>query len=157
VISQPTVAEQILQTAVELDKRLPDNYRIVYKLHPMDRLRGSDRQLLDRARRISVASNCDIYDLLAACDIVVGGYSTVLFEAIAFGRPVIALDTPMARRYLPAKWIEFVSSTDQLVDIVIESEQYHTSMPSTQHMWELEWRSNLARFLGTIGMRCNTA
>jgi len=113
--------------------------------------------LPDRAGRIFVASSCDTYDLLAACDIVVGGYSTVLFEAMAFGRPVIALDTPIARRYLPARWVQFVSSADQLVDTVLESEQYHASMPNTQHMWELEWRSNLERFLGTIGMHCNTA
>ncbi|HHX25966.1 MAG TPA: hypothetical protein GX721_04775 [Firmicutes bacterium] len=151
MLSQPTITEELLHIAVELDRCLSSNYNIIYKLHPAERLNQSHYELLRQATKISIVRDCDLYDLIGSCDAVVGGYSTALFEAIAFMKPVFALGIPIARRYLPRNWVSFFTSASELANM-IRGRQYQMDVPNIEAVWASGWRTNLAKFLRMIGV-----
>ena len=84
--------------------------KCVYRPHP----RESSLGLAEHSRET-------IYEALAISDIIVGVYSTAMYQAIAIGKDVICLraegSSELDNVYL-SKYIKFADSTDQLIDII---------------------------------------
>ena len=79
----------------------PD-YAAVLKLHPRESL-AAHRELLDELSLGDVAlvqNEIPLYDLLAACDVATGAWSTTLLEAMAFDKPVIVANLFQAPDYV---------------------------------------------------------
>ncbi|MBD5448667.1 MAG: hypothetical protein HDR28_00610 [Lachnospiraceae bacterium] len=87
-ISQPKIGEIMSEIAVELNKLIDiKRYKIIYKLHPGEYERWTERYLKLAASGIEVIDNSrvDLYELFAACRYQIGGYgSTATFEGLEF-------------------------------------------------------------------------
>lgn len=83
IVSQWTVTDTLIPIALDLAKALPD-YRLIYKLHPIESTTPERFYALRDIRNIEIAADGDIHALIASSAIVVGINSTVLFEALAF-------------------------------------------------------------------------
>lgn len=87
-ISQGTVgrflSELAAKTAALLD---PNEYRLIYKLHPAEysTWREDLPLLADSGMEVIDKRDIDLYGLFAQSDIQVGAYSTALFEGMGFG------------------------------------------------------------------------
>ena len=91
-ISQITIGEQMIRYAKELAEHHPE-LSIVYKLHPSEVGKVQQWEAFFRGTGIKLEYQSDLYTELRKASVVVGVYSTSLFEALAFGlRPVILTD-----------------------------------------------------------------
>lgn len=96
-ISQGSIGSKIAKYALHLHQKRPD-IKIYFKLHPGEyQTWQRDYSDLPKAGiRILGANDGGIYNWLAKIKYVVGGYSTVLAEAIGMGCRVGVLDVPGA-------------------------------------------------------------
>lgn len=87
-ISQPKIGEKLSEIAVGLNELMDARkYRIVFKLHPGEYEKWRERYLKLAESGIEVIDNnyVDLYELFAASEFQVGGYSsTALFEGLEF-------------------------------------------------------------------------
>ena len=91
-ISQITIGEQMLGYAKALAESHPE-WSMVYKLHPSEVSKVQEWQEYFRGTGIKLEYKSDLYTELRKAKVVVGVYSTSLFEALAFGlRPIILTD-----------------------------------------------------------------
>lgn len=95
-ISSGPGGEWISEFAIELTKIKPNNYKIIYKLHPQEyKFKGEWYEKLYKTN-IEVVDNdkIDLYRYLAESKIVIGVASTVIYESIAFDCSIYLLDLP---------------------------------------------------------------
>jgi hypothetical protein len=96
VVSQPVHSESLLKYILSNVSKMM-NYKIFYKIHPMENASYIESQVLKNnfSEKIRVVRNEEsIYKLLAQSEIVLGIYSTSLFEASYFGCKILLLDMP---------------------------------------------------------------
>lgn len=113
VISQPAIREYILPFVKDL-AAIYSNKKIVLRLHPRD---GIDcyKEIIDKFPNISLSfSYTNLYKDISQAHYVIGGYSTCLFEAMAFHKKIIIIDAPIVRKYFPADIGFWVKSAAEL-------------------------------------------
>ncbi len=95
-ISQGTIGEEMSKFAVELKKSKELQMDIVYKLHPGEYLRWQEVYpwLVNSGIRILADESEPIYKTLAESKVLIGVYSTLLYEGLGFGIPTFLLDLP---------------------------------------------------------------
>jgi len=99
-ISQGSVGKKIAEEALQLRRDRPE-IKIYFKLHPSEYQTWQQEypELLKAGIQVLTAEDGGIYDWLAKIRYVVGGYSTVLAEAIGMGCRVGVLNVP-GREYM---------------------------------------------------------
>ena len=113
VISQPAIREYVLPFVKDL-AAIYSNKKIVLRLHPRD---GIDcyKEIIDKFPNISLSfSETNLYKDISQAHYVIGGYSTCLFEAMAFHKKIIIIDVPIVRKYFPADIGFWVKSAAEL-------------------------------------------
>lgn len=113
VISQPAIREYVLPFVKDL-ATIYSNKKIVLRLHPRD---GIDcyKEIIDKFPNISLSfSETNLYKDISQAHYVIGGYSTCLFEAMAFHKKIIIIDAPIVRKYFPADIGFWVKSASEL-------------------------------------------
>lgn len=98
IISQWTLYEDIKSFVKALAARFP-NKKIAIRLHPAD-----DRHVYDDI--LTLFGNIELtdttknlYDDIGKSKCVIGGYSTCLYEALAFNKPLVIIDCDLSRKY----------------------------------------------------------
>lgn len=92
--SQGALAAALFQAAQHFAKLLPE-HSITYRLHPNESLEDYAQWHKNSPSNLSLSHREPVFlDLLAETDVLVGGFSTTLFEGLAFGLPVLALKLP---------------------------------------------------------------
>ena len=95
-VSQKTIGFHLSKFASNLSKLRDLNYKIVYKLHPSECedwrknfpwLEESNMEVIDFDER-------DIYQLFAESEILIGVYSTAIFEGLSFGLRTFLYEAP---------------------------------------------------------------
>jgi len=94
-ISQNTIGKQLSKFAVELMKKKPTDYNIVYKLHPAETFSWKEDYpwLLNEGIEVVDSQGKNLYQLFAESRIQIGVYSTALYEGLSFGINTFLLDT----------------------------------------------------------------
>jgi len=144
VVSQPTVTELLSDFVAKLVEYLPTQYTVVYRPHPREDVPDKVLRRLRASQRVTVDGGEPLQNQLANARLVVGVYSTALFEALLAGRPVMALDTPSSRAYLPQKLVQFISRPDQIVQVISEPA---SMAPGVSSLKGPDWRSGIAHFI----------
>ncbi|UJG44355.1 MAG: CDP-glycerol glycerophosphotransferase family protein [Candidatus Heimdallarchaeum endolithica] len=94
-ISQITVGEKLSKLAIELSKDNSIDYHIVYKLHPRESKKWAELYPHLKNSKIEIISQeKNLYQLFAESKILVGVYSTAIYEGLNFGLKVFLLDSP---------------------------------------------------------------
>ena len=92
--SQGALAAPLFAAAQHFARLLSD-YEVTYRLHPNESLDDYRDWHASSPANLSLSHRDPVFlDLLAETDILVGGFSTTLFEGLAFGLPVVALKLP---------------------------------------------------------------
>ncbi|WMJ73285.1 hypothetical protein RCC89_08930 [Cytophagaceae bacterium ABcell3] len=96
-ISQGTIGKELAKIALRLRNKLSSDYTINYKLHSSEYSSWrKSYEGLDSSPGINVIENDkqDLYETMVGSELIVGVYSTALYEAIALGVPVVLIDLP---------------------------------------------------------------
>jgi len=104
--SQGAVGPRLFAAAAAFARELPQ-HRVIYRLHPnesLDSYRALEVELgLDGLENLELSHREPAFiDLLAEVDYLVGGFSTTLFEGLAFGLRVLVLPLPGYENLQPA-------------------------------------------------------
>lgn len=90
--SQGALGAQLFSEAIAWAKSLPD-YRLTYRLHPNESL--ADYPTKDLPENLTISHKTPGFlELLGQHEYLVGGFSTTLYEGLAFGLKVIVLPLP---------------------------------------------------------------
>lgn len=88
--------------------------KIVLRLHPRDVVEFYEKDV-DKYPNLSLSfSEINLYKDLSRTHYVVGGYSTCLFEAMAFYKKIVIIDAPIVRKYFPTDIGVWVKSAAEL-------------------------------------------
>lgn len=92
VCSQPRVSRRLMKNLNSLAKCNP-NIDFLLSLHPDEY--STFEVLRSKVSNQNIKITCeDTYKLLTSVDVVIGVYSTILFDALAMGKKVLILDIP---------------------------------------------------------------
>ena len=86
-ISQGTIGKQLSEVALQLRKLLPDNYRMIYKLHPDEYIMWETtyKDLISLGGiEIIHSSEKSLYEMFSISDVQIGVYSTAIYEGLGF-------------------------------------------------------------------------
>ncbi|MDI3473611.1 MAG: hypothetical protein PWQ27_413 [Kosmotoga sp.] len=151
MISQGTLTSTIVELTRKLSKLLGDNYTIMYKLHPGEVPFKERYKVLHELPNVLVVSEGDIYDYIFNSNYVVGVYSTTLYEAIAFRKPVFILKHPLSEAYIDPKIGKFFSDAEELVNLILETgDEGNKDILKTEYFWANEWKHNYREFVKSI-------
>jgi len=135
----------------QISIHMPENYVLLVKLHPHD-LRGKDFKTIFQLFRLKdvvvVPSNAPIAEILSATNVVITMNSTVGFEALTYGIPVITLGTSIYRGM--GLTID-ITELNAIGDAISEAEDFKTDTSRVEAM-VAKWLSNA--FRGDIGGDC---
>jgi hypothetical protein len=102
VVSSVHRPEEATRRVLAIRDALPADWCVIFRPHPSERTTIRDRYPdLVCADRVTFDQNLNVYDSLTDSSAVIGVASTVLYEALALGRKVIVLSSPIADQYLP--------------------------------------------------------
>jgi hypothetical protein len=148
IISQSGVAAQLVALAVELRGKLASEDEIVYRLHPNEPAVGDEYKPLD-AGGIHVSREGDIYELLNTADIVIGCWSTALFEAAGLGRMTYVYATGGSEFYVPRSFACWFSTADELIHSIAT---HATDAQAGERYFQPDWQTHFRRFLSDLGI-----
>ncbi|MGY0372534.1 hypothetical protein [Clostridium sp. JNZ J1-5] len=85
-ISQNTIGKELSKLALELNKKLDGQYKIIYKLHPREFQvwKVDYPELVNSGIEVIDNNDKDLYYYFSISDMQVGVYSTAVFEGIGF-------------------------------------------------------------------------
>lgn len=128
VISQWAIWNALYSFIIKLAKELPENYLLVYKLHPWEYARAKViYPLLYKHKNIKVIGDeTTIYELFGRCTYQVWVFSTAIYEGIWFGLRTILIDLPgisYMKKIIKDFSIPVVSSVDECLSLLWSQEQ----------------------------------
>jgi hypothetical protein len=97
-LSQPTINNQLAEYAYKL--AVETDYNIIYKLHPATLYENiKEDHILKQCEqmpnfKLVVHNKVNLYELMYACGVQVGAYSTALFEGLHTGLVTVIIDMP---------------------------------------------------------------
>lgn len=149
-ISQDIVGKTLSKYAIALSKDPEIHYRILYKLHPFERLgwKANYPDLISSKVVVIDQQNAKLHDLLAGSIIQVGVCSTALYEGLVFGLNTYLVDEPCIEIMAPlleSGLAKKVSSPDELIECVKEREEIRSQ--SIEHFFRSDALHNIVVFL----------
>lgn len=149
VVSQGIVTKRLVKIAEELSKKLPDNFKILYKLHPGEIPFEERYKELYSLKNVKIIKFGNIYEYITKADFIIAYNSTTIFEALPFEKPLFILDDELSDMYIPKEiGIRFNRVDDIIKNILNNSNISNNSKEINWHYyWELDWKSNLENFI----------
>jgi len=146
IVSQGTVTDINVDLAKKLSGMLNSNYKIVFRLHPGEvAFKERYQELLDY-KSIEVNSSGDIYELIHSSDYVVSVYSTTIFEAASFGKPVYIYRHPLSELNIPENLGLWFSDAEELLEL-IKNDKRADNIYDLNYFWNENWKENYLSFL----------
>jgi len=120
-VSQGTIGAEMSKFAVELKQRQDFFLSIVYKLHPGEYHRWQKIYpwLINSGITVIDDDSVPLYKLLAESKILVGAYSTAVYEGLGLGLRTFLLNVPgieSMEELVETKAVSVVSTVDELVE-----------------------------------------
>jgi len=151
IVSQGTVTDMMVTLTKKLSKLLGNKYIIIFRLHPRETFKDINKKLY-KHKNIKINKKGDIYKLIARSDFVVGVYSTTIFEAYCFGKPVFVLDCPISRAYIPKEIGIWFKTPEELAEKILNY-IYSTSnniLHNINYFFDSQWKKNYLNFIHKI-------
>ncbi len=129
IISQYTIGENLSKFAVKLSEVENFEYRVVFKLHPLEiqNWRQNYPWLVEAELDVIDDNITPLYRLFAESEIQVGVYSTAIYEGLAFGLQTFIFDAAGAEymdSLVEANVAIIISSADDIVKHVRTGSSY---------------------------------
>jgi hypothetical protein len=149
IISQGTLTKTFVELTESLSKKIDNNkFKIIYKLHPGEVPFKERYKKLYSLNNVEINKSDDIYNLLFYSDYVVGCYSTTIYEALGFKKPIFILDNQWSREYIPEGIGYWFKSVDELCELVRQDNTRKTQAnEDIGYYWEMDWRKRYRDFI----------
>jgi hypothetical protein len=142
MISQGIVTAQMVEIAQRVATVYPEK-TIIFKLHPQEVQFTERYAALTAISNVRVVGQGDVYRLIAESPVIVGYSSTVLYEALAFGRKrLFILDNDALEGAIGTRFQE----TDTLLAIINDPAAGYSDV-DPDHLWATNSRQRLRTFL----------
>jgi hypothetical protein len=153
VVSSFANPEPAAAFTLRLRDALPADWRVSFRPHPGERTGFSERYpSLVGADRVDVDLEPDLYTSLAEARLVAGATSTVLYEAIALGTPVIVRRTPATEHYIDQTVFPLVVDDDgdlgPALRVAIESPWMLLDAATIESLWASGTRDRFLAYAG---------
>ncbi len=146
-----SIFDEIIASFCDIVKQNQCNYSVILRPHPGETANLKERfPKTVKIENVLIEPYCPIYSLIARTDIVVGCYSTVLYEALAFGLKPYVLLHPISAAHIDSNlFYKFTDAVDlfDLINTDFKSEQQLTEA-SIESVWGRDsltkWQSYVA-------------
>ena len=147
VISQPVISEDIIKFVRNLSVTFPEK-RIRIRLHPRDVLEYYQKEVSNIPNVTLSVSTDNLYKDISSSAYIIGGFSTCLFEALAFNKKLIIIDLPVNRKYFPSDIGLWVKSASELKRICDGPESaFNENSIATTDLWASDFETNVKNAL----------
>lgn len=139
-ISQETIGKKLSKLACELaDKLNPEEYRIIYKLHPAEAQRWKKEYswLVDSWVEVADGSGKSLYEYFKESDIQVGVHSTAVYEGLGFNLRTAIYNVEYAETMKPLIDRELAVYIDDVEELIDYIEKDNTAVDS-----DIIWKHN---------------
>lgn len=125
----------------------PRKFEVRLRPHPLEMPLVKERygELAQHGNVIDLSS--DLYESLSRTDFVAGEVSTVLFEAVYFGKPVFAMDHPYTNLCIGGTFPRFKTG-EELANLIMTWKPCLVMDGSL--FWEEDWRRNYGDFIRRV-------
>lgn len=148
IISQGYVTESLVEVAQALSRAFPRR-AIHFKLHPGEVEYRERYAPLDQCPNVTVNRGGDIHRLIASCGIIVGYFSTALFEAVRFEDKRIFF---LRNDLVPGELGHGFDTPQQLVRAIGE-EGSGRSRIQVDELWHPHWNKAFNKFMAGVRPR----
>ena len=157
-ISQGTIGDKLSKFAVELKARQDLQMDIVYKLHPGEYARWKQEYpwLVNAGVRVIDDESEQLYKLLAQTKVLIGVYSTVVYEGLGMGLRTFLVDLPgieYMNELIASRAAVKVSSVDELLQQLSQPSQLNVK---GDHFFKPNALKNISHALDEIVQRSGT-
>jgi len=150
VISQGLITKVMVELTEKLSKKLEGaNYEIIFRLHPGEVHFEELYRSLYRYSNITINRFDDIYDLISKSNYVVGCASTVIYEAIAFKKPIFILRNKLSKIYIPSLIGYWFDNAEELYELVT-SDVSPKEPNNVEYYWKPNWKDNYKNFIAMV-------
>lgn len=129
-----------------------DNVEFIFRPHPLEKPMLAERYqgLFDLGVKVS---DSELYEDVALCSIVIGDFSTVLYEALAFNKPVFLIDNDYAKQYIQSS--DILNQLNRVRDKydlnnAISNKGENISQILSGKIWAKSWNENVQKFFSSI-------
>jgi hypothetical protein len=126
---------------------------IRFRPHPMERARAAQTyEPILSLPQVALDQSPTIHESIINASVVIGDFSTALFEATALGRPVAMLDGEQARQHVPDGAIPFLPSDRDALTFVDETLRSTPSPGARENagLWAPHWRRSYREFVANV-------
>ena len=150
IVSQGTVTDRMVTLTKKLSKLLGNKYLIIFRLHPGETKFKDINKKLYRYKNIKINKKGDIYKLIAQSDFVVGVYSTTIFEAYCFGKPVFVFDCAISRVNIPKGIGIWFKTPEKLAEKILNYTYSTNERYNINYFFNSKWKENYLKFIHKI-------
>ncbi|OCL27628.1 hypothetical protein U472_03495 [Orenia metallireducens] len=149
IVSQGSVTNKLVNLTKNLSYLLKNqDVEIIYRLHPGE-IPFHDRYTdLQKLNNVTINDSGDIYDLIYQSNSIVGVYSTTLFEAIGFNKPIFIYEHELSNMHIPMEIGERFKDAEELYEILNNNKVNPTG--NVGYYWEKDWKNNYKNFINKI-------
>ncbi len=138
--------ELYLDLCDQLADVLGNEYRIVFRPHPLERPRIDDI-VARHGSSAHIDRNPDMYQSFTTVFALLSEVSTGLFEAVGIVPNIFLWDTPKARFCFPTFPFEAVKNADEMK---IRLSEDRPCFIAPEEIWENDWKGNYTAFLDRV-------
>jgi hypothetical protein len=153
-ISQPTIGAELSQYAARLRSLIPEDWKILYKLHPSETCDWKDVYFDLDTDGIDVIeeSNVDLYKLQTESEIQVGVYSSALYEGVVLGCRTFIIELEGWQHVLQLIEGGIATKVSDCSDIrlSVKKNSKKDTTKFEQDIFSADWQSNLKKALKNI-------
>ena len=142
IVSQGTVTERMVNIAKKLSRAFSD-YKIIFKLHPGEIPFKERYSSLKSYSNIEIIGNYNIYELIAKSNIIIGYYSTTLFEALKFLEKRIFI---VENNNIPDKIGYKFTNVEELIEAIKDNTKGY-SKAKPEYFWASNWEERFKKFM----------
>ncbi len=151
-ISQERSGALISKFAVHLRKLLPSEFKVVYKLHPLEADRWKSLYpWLAKSDIEVIGTERDLYEIFKESRIQVGIFSTALFEGMAFGLSTFLIRAPGIEYFKPLidmNVVHVVSTPEDLFRMI--RDDTHTTQFDVDFFFQPSSVKNIVSFISKM-------
>ncbi len=126
----------------------PSHYDIVFRPHPGEIPMVRERYYQLGRSGIRIDLSTDLYESICQSHVVAGEMSTALFEALAFAKPVFALDNEYGRLQFADNLFPRFKDAKELSELI--GGKSTVKCPDVEYIWESDWRSRYFEFISDV-------
>jgi hypothetical protein len=134
----------------ELASLLGGSFEVIFRPHPLERLRVFTNHPDGFVGKVRVDLNQDLYDSFRQVGVVVSEVSTGLFEAIGLVPKVFIWDTPKSRFAFPEHPFNEISDPNDLASMILDENAGRISGQQIDSIWAPNWKQNYLEFISQI-------